>query len=60
MREDNIVTAEGRICMSRRRMHYLAETVTILLYCPSALISPIMHCQLVSKVFSALTDLRQP
>ena len=31
-----------------------------LLNCPSALTSPVMHCQLVSKVFSSLTDLRQP
>ena len=25
-----------------------------------ALTSPVMHCQLVSKVFSFVTDLRQP
>ena len=30
------------------------------LNCLSALTSPVMNCQLVYKVFSALTDLRQP
>ena len=40
------------------RDRYLIERP--LLNCPSALTSPVMHCQLVSKVFSSLTDLRQP
>ena len=30
------------------------------LYCPSTLTSTVIHSQLVSKVFSSLTDLRQP
>ena len=38
----------------------LISVVRPLLYCPSALTNPVMHCQLVSEVISSLTDLREP
>ncbi len=57
--------AGGQLSNWSRKDNARAEGESIiylrpLLNCPSALISPVMHCQVVYKVFSALTDLRQP
>ena len=53
-----MVMVEGRIMYEAEGECIICPR--LLLYCPRALTSPVMHCQLVSKVFSVLTDLRQP
>ena len=51
---------DDSFCSEQCSVVVLISVVRPLLYCPSALTSPVMHCQLVSEVISSLTDLREP
>ena len=62
----DLISARGQLSNGRGRIMHkpkvsaLIIRLRLLLNCPRALISPVIHCQLVYEVFSALTDLRQP
>ena len=59
MCEGNIPTVEGRIMYKAKASALSIQDGYYIVYCLSTLTSPVMHRQLISKGFSALTDLRQ-